>query len=95
MILDTGLTQKYREEAQSIADEIYDKYDISCGIGESANEANNNIDNILNNIDYFHSWKLYMDREKARADRERLRRAGKKWRGEMKDNTVKFGAHNI
>lgn len=35
-----GLTQKYREEAQSIADEIYNKYGIECSICESTNEAN-------------------------------------------------------
>ena len=90
-----GLTQKYREEAQSISDEIYNKYDIRCKIGESANEANNNIDNILNHIDEFHSWKLYMNRDKAIADLERLRVACNKLHGEIKDNTVKFGANNI
>lgn len=47
-----GLTQKYREEAQSIADEIYDKYGISCGIGQNASEANGNIDKAYKYIEF-------------------------------------------
>lgn len=61
MILNTGLTQKYREEAQSIADEIYDKYGISCRIGISANELNNHIDKILDEVDNL-SYDITLDK---------------------------------
>lgn len=105
------LTQKYREEAQAIADEIREKYGISCSIGISANEANNNIDKALEYVDEiihqventgFITTKAQLNKEvrlynymNAKQSLERLRVACNKLHGEIKDSGVVFMANNL
>lgn len=46
-----GLMQKYREEAQAIANDIHSKYGIICRVCESSSEMNNHIDKIVRELD--------------------------------------------
>lgn len=106
-----AITQQYREEAEAIATEIYDKYGISIHTGNSINEVNNRISDIIDNMEdlLFEAEKLKHPyakestkeklvnehRDSLKADLEKFRLACSKLHGEIHDSSILFSANNI
>lgn len=105
------ITQQYREEAEAIATEINDKYGISLSTGNSINDVNNRISEIVENMEDLlfeaekikHPYSKEITKEKLvnehgdnlKADLEKFRKACSKLHGEIHDPSIKFSANNI
>ena len=105
------ITQQYREEAEAIAIEINDKYGISISTGNSINDVNNRISEIVEHMGYVlfeaerakHPYSTTITQEKLvnehgdnlKADLEKFREACNKLHGEIHDPSIKFSANNI